>query len=187
MMKILKQSTLLLIGLFLLGIISCKKTDVTPTTENPLITSNASAASTSEAQIFRYQNTIDLSDPRWREYNACTGELINIIKGIWHIDFEYIINGNKFNFYDHSNVSSYKLINVTTGIEYTGSYVSNDFVTGNNDNYDQPPFETNGTLKILLTTSGGGNNGKLLVDYHFTVNAIGVITVDFYNYRAGCQ
>jgi hypothetical protein len=186
-MKILKQSTLLLIGLLLLGIISCKKTDVAPANESPLITSNTSVASKPGAQIFRYQNTIDLSAPGWSEFNACTGEYIKVTKGIWHIDFEFIINGNKFNFYDHSNVSDYKLINVTTGIEYTGSYVSNDFVTGNNSNYDRPPFETNGTLKILLTTSGGGNNGKLLYDYHFTVNANGDVTVDFSNYRAGCQ
>jgi len=77
------------------------------------------------------------------------------------------------------------LINLTTGVTYTGSYVSNDIA--NITFTGAPPLTYGGTLKILLTTSGGGNNGKLLIDYHATLNANGVLTVDLYNYRSGCQ
>ncbi len=90
-----------------------------------------------------------------------------------------------FTLADHSNVSSYKLINLTTGVEYTGSYFSNTSFTGNIS--EEQPLEITGTLSILLTTPGGGNNGKLLVDYHLTINANDEVTADFYNERAGCQ
>ncbi len=200
-MKNLKQSTLLLIGLLLLASTSCKKElasttgdtgfasnaekiKLAATSENQL-SENTESISATKAQVYKYHTTIDLSDPRWREFNACTGGNINIIRGIWHIDFMYIINRNRFTLIDHSNVSNYKLINLTTGIEYTGSYVSNTSFTGSVTS--EYPIRITGTLKILLTTPGGGNNGILFVNYATTINANGEVTVDFYNQRAGCQ
>ncbi len=70
-MKTFKQSTLPLVGLLLLAVTSCKKTDVAPATENKLSAANAENASSSVAQVFKYHDTINLADPKWREYNAC--------------------------------------------------------------------------------------------------------------------
>jgi hypothetical protein len=200
-MKNFKQSTILLIGLLSLAATSCKKEMVTSSeeqgfisaaekikltaSESRLLTANAEGTSTSAAQVYKYRNIIDLSDPRWSEYNACTGELINITQGIWRINFMYIINKNTFTFIDHSNVSGYKLINLTTGVKYTGSYVSNTSFTGNVTG--EYPIRITGAVKILLTTSGGGNNGFYMSDYHVTINANGEVTATFDNFRAGCQ
>jgi len=174
----------LLIGLSFLAITSCKKTELASQTATPLLTADANVAPTSAAQVYKYQTTIDLSDPRWREYNACTGEWINIIKGIWHIDFIVTVTKNGYSYVYHTNVSDYKLIDQTTGIEYIGSYAYNETFFSD---YTGLPAETTQTLKILLTTPGGGNNGMYVVDAHTTLSANGEITVDFINWRAGCQ
>jgi len=69
-----------------------------------------------------------------------------------------VINGD--NIYDlHSNTSNYKLINLTTGIEYTGSYVANISMS----NYFNVIYEVTTTVTVLLTTPGGGNNSILSI------------------------
>lgn len=168
---------------FLLIYSSCKKSELPETNlaSDPVGTSRTAARA---AQVYKYQSTVDLAEG-WNEFNACTGNLVDITSGIWHINFSYTINDNRFTFIDHSNVSKYKLKDLTTGIEYVGSYVSNyseteDITTGF-------PIEVTNTLKILLTTPGGGNNGILFVDFHGTLTANGIEAVFFDNYRAGCQ
>lgn len=190
-MKILKQSTLLLTGLLLFAITSCKKTDVASANENPLLTSNTSAsvASSSRVDLYKVHYDIDLSAPGWSEYNSCTGEVIKVISGIWHIDAleTIIVPSNRYQYHFHTNVSNYKLINTTTGIEYTGSYTNNFIVTAADVFVTGNPYEISGTLTVLLTTSGKGNNSKLIANFHITVDANGNYTILIDNYRAGCQ
>jgi hypothetical protein len=190
-MKSLKLNTLLLTGFFLIIAASCKKTELVAASEskqsaaaieNALATANAASTA---AQIYKDKTIIDLSDPQWREYNACTGELINIIKGIWHIDLHYMTNGNRFTLIDRSNVSGYKLINLTTGVEYTGSYISNTNFTG--DITGEYPIQLTEKTKILLTTPGNNNNGSYFADFHITINANGELTAFVDNFRGGCQ
>jgi hypothetical protein len=102
-MKTFKQSTLLLTGLLFFVIISCKKTELAPATQQSLSTTAAQNASTSEASVQRFYANIDLSAPGWSEYNACNGNLINIIKGIWRIETFFIVNGKEFNIEFHTN------------------------------------------------------------------------------------
>ena len=182
-MKIFKQITLLLTGL-LVVVISCKKTEsVTPA--NLLPVKKFAQANSSAAEVYQVEKNIDLSISNWVEYNACTGQNIKVVEGIWRIKFKYITNGNRFTFSAHSTVSAYKLIDETTGIEYTGSYITNESFTGNNSG--EFPVRITGTSKILLNTPGGKNNGKLIANYTFTINANGEVTADLSNFRAGCQ
>ena len=165
---------------------ACKKESFTnPGNERSAegVSENASISS----GVTRYKGNydIDLSDPKWREFNSCTGEIINIISGIWHIEYTDIYNGSKENYQFHTNTSHYKLINKTTGVEYTGSYVSNASYSFNYINYF--PFTYTSTLSVLLTTPGGGNNSILKADFHLTIDANGNETAYVDNFRAGCQ
>ena len=179
----LRRNASMLATVFVLAFASCTKSDLasptlTRSTESQLL------AADKAAQVYKYQSTIDLSEG-WIEFNACSGNLVDITSGIWHIDFSYTYNANRFTYVDHSNVSGYKLLDLTTGVEYVGSYVSNTSFTGPFSG--DFPIQITGTLKILLTTKGGGNNGVLFADYHGTINANGIEAVWFDNYRAGCQ
>lgn len=180
-MKNFKLSTMLLTVSLLITISSCKKID------DQLASSTEVSQNTlkSAAMVYKYHNVIDISEG-WIEFNGCTGEWIKIVKGIYHIDFHYTINGNRVTVVDHSNTSDYNLIDEATGVEYKGSYVTNDSetytYTGSNLS-----FEWSGTLKTIVTTPGQGNNGIYTVDYHATVNANGEVTVNFFNPRVGCQ
>jgi hypothetical protein len=180
-MKTFKLNACMLATAFLFATSSCSKSDLASPSLNR---SAENKAAGNAAQVYRYQTTIDLAEG-WNEFNACTGNLVYITSGIWHIDFSYIDNGNRFTYVDHSNVSGYKLLDLSTGVEYVGSYVSNTSFTGPFSG--DFPIEITGTLKILLTTKGGGNNGALYMDYHGTINANGIEAVWFDNYRAGCQ
>ena len=185
-MKFSRLNSLLLTGFLLIIAASCKKAELVDTSEKeqPAAAIENASAAAHAAQVTKYKTTIDLSDPQWREYNACTGELINIIKGTWHIDLHYITNGNRFTLIDRSNVSGYKLINLTTGVEYTGSYVSNTSFTG--DITSEYPIQLTEKTKILLTTPGNDNNGSYFADLHITINSNGELTAFFDNFRGGC-
>jgi len=185
-MKNFKQSVLLLIGLLLLAATSCKKTDVAPASENRLITAEPQTASLSGITVYKANYDIDLRDPKWREYNSCTGEIINITKGIWHIEYTDVFDASTSieTFQFHTNTQDYKLINLNTGIEYTGSYASNSTFT---IKWTGQSVEATETLSVLLTTPGGGNNSKLIADVHITILQDGTVTSYFDNLRAGCQ
>ena len=185
-MKKFKLSTLFLAVSVLMVITSCKKTEVDPVAPKNSSTDDSQNTLKSAAQVYYFSRTIDLSAPGWSEFNACTGEPLKVVKGIWHLDFHMVINGNRGTLIDRSNVSDYKLIDETTGVEYTGSYVSNYSETGS-VNGSGFPYEYSGHGKILLTTPGKDNNGQLLIDVHGTVNANGEWTVDSYNVRSDCQ
>jgi hypothetical protein len=183
-MKILKPGTVLLISLLLLAATSCKKTDVAPGIKN----SPAKDAQmlTSSHLLYQYHSVkqIDLTDPKYSEYNSCTGHTIHILKGIWHIEMNHIYNGVLESIQFHTNTSNYRLVDLTTGIEYTGSYASNDVF---NIDASTQALQDMGTLSVLLTTPGGDNNSKLVADYHFKVDAAGNLTLAIDNMRAGCQ
>jgi hypothetical protein len=184
-MKIFKQSTLLLIGFLLLAVTSCKKTNVVvPATKNSR--ANDVQMVTSSHLLYQYHSVkeIDLTDPKYYEYNSCAGDKIHILKGIWHIEVNHIYNGVLESIQFHTNTSDYRLVDLTTGIEYTGSYASNDIF---NIDASTQALQDMGTLTVLLTTPGGDNNSKLIADYHFKVDAEGNLTLDIDNMRAGCQ
>jgi hypothetical protein len=162
--------------------VSCEKTTVGPASG---VQQEIPATSASAATVSKFFTVIDLSGPNWVEYNACNGDYIHVVKGVWRIEQTVMINGSRLTVQFHSNTSNYKLLDQTTGIAYTGSYSSNETYT--TDIIIGQPAQITGTLKILLTTPGKDNNGQYLVDYHATLNANGVLTVDFTNQRAGCQ
>ena len=178
-MKNLKQSKLLFIGLLLLVATSCKKTDLAPAEK--LITAEASLNS---GFAFNDQVNIDITAPGWIEFNSCTGSILYITSGIWHIDVHGVINKNKVSFDEHTNTQNYKLVDATTGIEYVGSYGTNYKY---NATFYNGQYTVTQTLSAVLTTPGGGNNSTLKFDVHLTINANGTITAYVDNYRAGCQ
>ena len=179
-MKQLKLFSVIVIMTF--SFISCEKTALVSSSG---IQQQPASKPATAATVTKLINTIDLSAPGWSEFNACNGNFINVVKGIWHIEQTFITNGTRLTIQLHSNVSNYKLVDQTTGIAYTGSYTSNEVL---NMNYIiGQPGELTGTIKILLTTPGKDNNGKYIVNYHVTINANGIITVDFTNLRSECQ
>jgi hypothetical protein len=163
---------------------ACNKDTLSPT-GIARSTSSVSRNASQGVPVSKNVYQIDLSDPRWSEYNSCTGELIKIRQGIWHIEATYLFVNGREVYQFHTNTSNYKLYNATTGVEYTGSYVSNttDAIVIDGD------FSGSytATLSVLLTTPGGGNNSILKADLHFTVNANGILTAYVDNFRAGCQ
>jgi hypothetical protein len=170
------------IAMLTFSFISCEKTALNSSSG---LQQQPATKSATAAIVTKSMTEIDLSIPGYLEYNACNGNYITIIQGIWRIDQTIIINGTRLTIQLHSNVSNYKLVDQTTGIFYTGSYVSNDVL---NMNYIiGQPGERTATIMISLTTPGKDNNGKYLLDFHVTVNANGVITVDFTNIRSECR
>ncbi|HXL55820.1 MAG TPA: hypothetical protein VN958_06170 [Chitinophagaceae bacterium] len=181
-MKTFNQSVFQLIVLLLIAATSCKKTTLHPS-EQSFSSANVQNVSSNKAVPFKFQNRIDLSNPRYIEFNSCTGEIINIKQGILQIDVNGVINGDNISYDLHSNTSNYKLINLTTGLEYTGCYVANISM----NNYFNAIYEVTTTVTILLTTPGGGNNSILKGDYHMTVDSNGNVTASVDNFRGGCR
>jgi hypothetical protein len=192
MFKLIKQKVMkkiiVLFGMLALLISSCKKDSFTNPVQSRSTNEVAQHASLNAAAPYKEQYDIDLADG-YLEINSCTGELIDIVTGIWHISTHAVVtSSNRVMVKFHTNTSNYKLINLTTGTEYTGSYVSDDELTFNLANVDAFPFEETTTLKILLTTPGGGNNSTLKATYHITVDANGNFTAAWFdNWRFGCQ
>ncbi len=184
-MKILKQKLLLLIWFIILAITSCKKTEIAPANKD-LKTEDAQKVSSVSHLLYQYHSnkSIDLTDPKYYEYNSCAGDRIHILKGIWHIETNHIYNGQLESIQFHTNTSDYRLIDLTTGIKYTGSYASNDVLTIDAVNQD---FQVTQTLAVLLTTPGGGNNSMLIADVHVKLDSNGDVILLVDNMRAGCQ
>lgn len=180
-MKKFKLSKLLLSFLVLLVITLCKIAD------NDLVAQQSSYADVSSndlksAHTFNYQNTIDMSSG-FDGYHYCTRGILKVIKGIIHEDFNLTINGNKLNIISYLNTSDFKLIDEATGIEYTGSYVSNDQQTFN---FSGSNSQWKYTSIILLTARGSENNIKLLED-HYIIYVNGELEVNFDRIRFDCQ
>src|SRR6266536_6101944 len=77
-MKTFKLSLFpLTVLLLLIATTSCKKTTLHPS-EQSLSSANVKNASSNKSVPFKFQNRIDLSNPRYIEFNSCTGEIINI-------------------------------------------------------------------------------------------------------------
>ena len=179
------KTTIVFFAIIMLLLSACKKDSFISANDEPTTANVTTGASKAGFTVSKRIYQIDLSDPRWSEYNSCTGDLIKISKGIWHIEFTYLFNNGREIYQFHTNTANYKLYNATTGVEYTGSYVSNvtDAIV------DGPIFSGTytSTLSVLLTTPGGGNNSLLKADFHFTVNANGIGTAYVDNFRSGCQ
>jgi hypothetical protein len=176
-MKFLKRGVLL-------AAISCKKTELAPAAKNSKSEDAQNVSSSHLLYQYHSNKSIDLTDPKYSEYNSCAGDKIHILKGIWHIETNHIWNGPLEAIQFHTNTSDYRLIDSTTGIEYTGSYASNDIF---HIDAATQAVQGGGTLSVLLTTPGKDNNSKLIADYHFKVDAEGNLTFYIDNMRAGCQ
>jgi hypothetical protein len=164
---------------------ACKKESLNTNQQARPTNDVTQAASLNAAFSFNTQSDIDLTLPGWYEVNSCTGEHLHINSGTWHIDVHGVINNNnKVSFAKHTNTNNYKLVSLSTGIEYTGSFVSN---TDYSSTFTNGLFTATSTLSVLLTTPGGSNNSVLKADEHITINANGVLTAYLDNFRSGCQ
>jgi hypothetical protein len=111
---------------------------------------------------------------------SCTGEQLQVVSGIYHLDLHGVINGNTFTAVEHVNAQNFKLVGEATGTTYAGSVSYNQSF---NTTFTNGKFVTKTTQSILLTTPGGKNNVMVKMDVHLTINAQGVVTASIDNFR----
>lgn len=184
-MKISKLINWLLPGLLLIAATSCKKSGIASLTQQTALSTDVQKSSSNAAITYNYQTDIDLTAPEWYEINSCTGEHLRITNGIWHFVMHGMYSDHAFLMSIHNNTQNYKLVGLETGIEYTGNSVWDG-------HYNFPlstpySFTLAITNSVILTTSGGGNNSRLVADLHVTVDPNGKVTVSIDKLRAGCQ
>lgn len=178
------KTSLILGALMLLVVTSCDKSTVKPASEKtPLSSFTQQNLSSNNTVSFNNQTFIDLTQGYY-EINSCPSEILQILSGIWHIDYHGTISNNHVLIDQHTNVQSYKLVSPATGIQYTGSYTS-DFHYGGTLNNGQFTFTQGISTKLM--TPGGQNNSISTFDVHETINANGVITAYIDNFKVGCQ
>jgi hypothetical protein len=184
-MKTFQLSKLLLPALLLIGALSCKKSEITPLPQQSTLSADVQESSSNGAITYNYQTDIDLTAPEWYEINECTGEHLKITSGIWQFVMHGTYSNHAFLMSIHNNIQNYKLVSLETGIEYTGNSTWNG-------HYNFPvatpySFTLSIVNSVILTTSGGGNNSRLVADLHVTVDPNGKVTVSIDDIRAGCQ
>src|SRR4051794_8652016 len=106
-MKTFKQSTLLLIGVVLLAVMSCKKTDVAPTIPQSVSTTQNATAT----QTIKFHDDFDLTGIDI--YDGCTGEIVDLSGIIYNVG-SGVTNNNKTIFDFHQNSQGAKGIGETT-------------------------------------------------------------------------
>lgn len=162
---------------------SCQKSSVSPTDHKPISVLNLQAAGNGATAV-NSKYDMDLAADGFVEFSACNGDALQIVSGIEKFDLHETINNNNISVDQHTNMQDFKLVDLTTGAQYSGSSTSHQ-----NNNYSL----TNGKLvltqteSVLLTTPGGKNNSEIKFDVHETVDAKGSITTFIDNYRAGCK
>lgn len=167
----------------LITVTSCNKSAVNPATgKSPVSFSGQKNFAANNPLPFNNQTDIDLSQGYY-DINFCDGEIVNIVSGIWHIDYHGQISNNHILLDQHSNIQHYKLVS-STGIVYTGSYTTDFHYEGT---FNNGQFTFVQSVSVRLTTPGGQNNSVNTFDVHETINANGIITVLFDNFRSGCQ
>ena len=111
---------------------------------------------------------------------GCSGEQLQVVSGIYHLDVHGVINKNNFSAVEHVNAQNFKLVGMSTGTTYTGSVTYNQSFS---TTFTDGKFITKETQSILLTTPGGKNNVMVKMDVHQTRNANGVFTASIDNFR----
>lgn len=160
---------------------SCQKSAVEPVSEKkpaPGFTSK-SLSSLHAATPYNDKQDFDMTTLGITA-SGCTGESLQVVGGIYHLDLHGTINGNNLTAVEHVNAQNFKLVGTATGIAYTGSVSYNQSF---NASFTGGKFVTKETQSILLTTRGGKNNVLAKIDVHETINAQGVMTASIDNFR----
>ncbi|MBS1523818.1 MAG: hypothetical protein JST50_22630 [Bacteroidetes bacterium] len=159
---------------------SCQKSAVSPASEKstPAFTSK-SLASVNSAMSYNDKQDFDMTT-LGIQATSCTGEQLQVVSGIYHLDLHGVINGNTFTAVEHVNAQNFKLVGEATGTTYAGSVSYNQSF---NTTFTNGKFVTKTTQSILLTTPGGKNNVMVKMDVHLTINAQGVVTASIDNFR----
>lgn len=108
--------------------------------------------------------------------NGCTNEDMVILSGVFFL-----------NTHQNGTIASYNVhdfvLQAADGTIYRGNWVETFQVTAEQPN----PGAFNNTYKVILTTSGGGNNFVLIGLIHLSENADGELKVAIDSFTAGCQ
>jgi hypothetical protein len=177
------KALLILCATTLVTVTSCNKSAVNPASEKKTVSSlTQQNLSANNPLPFNNQTDIDLSQGYY-DINFCTGENVQIVSGIWHIDYHGMISGNHILIDQHSNIQNYKLVS-SSGIEYTGSYTSNYKYEGT---FNNGQFAFDQSVSVRLTTPGGQNNSVSTFVVHETINANGIVTASVGHFGSGCQ
>jgi hypothetical protein len=159
---------------------SCQKSAVNPASEKstPAFTTK-SLASFNAASPYNDKQDFDMST-LGIQATGCTGESLQVVSGIYHLDMHGVITENTFSAVQHVNAQNFKLVGMATGTTYTGSVSYNQSF---NTTFTNGKFVTKETESILLSTPGGKNNVMVKMDVHETLNANGVLTASIDNFR----
>jgi len=159
---------------------SCQKSAVNPTPEKstPVFTTN-SLASFNAATPYNDKLDLDMST-LGLQAAGCSGESLQVVSGIYHLDLHGLINKNTFSATEHVNAQKFKLVGMATGNTYTGSVSYNQSF---NTAFTNGKFVAKETESILLSTPGGKNNVMVKIDTHITLNANGMLTASVDNFR----
>ena len=159
---------------------SCQKSAVAPASEKPAPAfSSKNLSSFNTASPYNDQQDFDMTTLGIQAF-GCTGEQLQVVGGIYHLDLHGVINGNNLTVVEHVNAQNFKLVGMATGTTYTGSVSYNQSF---NASFTNGKFVTKETQSILLTTPGGKNNLLAKIDVHETLNAQGVLTANIDNFR----
>jgi hypothetical protein len=173
----------------LIAVTSCQKSSLNPVTSpaaqrKPLTSAAMQNVLSNGAFIFNNHIDIALATPGSVQVNPCTGESLQITSGTLQLDFHETINNNTLNFDQHANIQNYKLVGLSSGIEYTGS---NNSTTKAHTSLNNGLFVVTETMSALLTTPGGQNNPRVKFDLHLTFTPQGTLTALVDNFSASCQ
>jgi hypothetical protein len=179
-MKTFKQSTLLLTGLLLIVVTSCKKTDVAPSAQKSV--STAVSQNASAAQPFNIQDNFDLTGLLL--YDECTGELVDL-SGIAHIDIHGVYNNNKATFNSHYSLQDAKGVGETSGNNYV---ITDNFKIGTSYSFSNDVLTFTVTETFKINATGSANNFYATYmdteTYDFSTDTY---TVKRYQSDAGCR
>jgi hypothetical protein len=163
---------------------SCQKSAVNPSTDKPPVSfTSKNLKSINSAVPFNSQQDIDIAQ-LGLQGSTCTGELLQVVSGTYHIDIHGTINDNKLSILQHANARDFKLVGLSTGAIYTGSSTTNETF---NTSLTNGKFIVTETQTIQFTTPGRKNNSILQINVHETINAQGQLTAYIDKLQFGCK
>lgn len=159
---------------------SCQKSAIDPASKKstPAFTSK-SLSSVSSAVPYNAQQDFDMTTLGITA-TGCSGEQLQVVGGIYHLDVHGVVNGNNLTALEHVNAQNFKLVGMATGTTYTGSV---SYSQSFNVSFTDGKYISKETQSILLTTPGGKNNLLVKIDVHLTVNTQGMVTAIIDNFR----
>lgn len=177
-MKVTINTCCTIVFLFLM---SCQKSTVNPVSGKlPSAFTSKNLSSLNTATPYNDKQDFDIST-LGLQATGCSGEQLQVVGGIYHLDVHGVINGNNLTVAEHVNAQNFKLVGAATGTTYTGSVTYNQSF---NASFTDGKLVTKETQSTLLTTPGGKNNLMVKIDVHVTLNDKGVLTVYIDNLRS---